>query len=736
MWKQVVLVLVMSLGTVRAQTAEDFQQGMDSVHRQMERRAWAKALAELETLLATHENQPHVWAHKLEIEEDLTRCSYYRDHHDPDLDDLISGKLISYNERSGKIKLEYGEDLRDFQRSSSGLRCHPAVFAGPYTITFKGAKYLGRVSSGPRGEPVTPETMVCIAEDTLVRVYFGQPVESDGATQRWVPGRIDLFAKDQWSTVDEKEMSPCRTGKPYLLKIQVSSRDVRVSYNGKSYLIGKKEKDVYGGFGFRHFDPESLVIEGTIETSWLAGLRDEVMQKDFARFLEGLDRTALLPAWLRAAEAPPAATATGSAGAAIPAPAPAPAGKATFRPAGLLGQGRSIYDAAVTALDEGRLDYVARLLTEKQGMILPDNAKLYLGASVLHLAGQFDAAAEGLRELRRSEPSFYWAAWRLALVAADAGRDEDLGAALKELETAFPAVADDLDQVVAALMGRGRLEDCKRLIARIRGIDPENREIRPYESMLFKAEKGPRWRQTFEYKSRHYQVCSDIDKEVCVDAAQTLEQAYLAYSAHLPALRADAKERFRVYLFSGEAGYTAYVADALGGSPRHTAGLYSPLLKQLLIWNLPSREEMLRTVQHEGFHQYLDQVVSDAPRWLDEGLAEYYECAGSGTWDKGVLRPDHLEQLETRGFRPLETFLRDGAHQFYGDGVWAYAQAWAFVHFLRHSSRGNARLFDDLLAALMTLRSGHAAIEKVFADTDLDALEKDFKNHVAALRAR
>ena len=55
-------------------------------------------------------------------------------------------------------------------------------------------------------------------------------------------------------------------------------------------------------------------------------------------------------------------------------------------------------------------------------------------------------------------------------------------------------------------------------------------------------------------------------------------------------------------------------------------GLYSPALKQLLIWNQPNRKKMLETVRHEGFHQYLDGVMSDPPPWLNEGLAMYYEA--------------------------------------------------------------------------------------------------------------
>ena len=39
--------------------------------------------------------------------------------------------------------------------------------------------------------------------------------------------------------------------------------------------------------------------------------------------------------------------------------------------------------------------------------------------------------------------------------------------------------------------------------------------------------------------------------------------------------------------------------------------MYSPLLKQLLIWNTPDSDRMIRTARHEGFHQYLDARMAD-----------------------------------------------------------------------------------------------------------------------------
>ena len=93
-----------------------------------------------------------------------------------------------------------------------------------------------------------------------------------------------------------------------------------------------------------------------------------------------------------------------------------------------------------------------------------------------------------------------------------------------------------------------------------------------------------------------------------------------------------------------------YCANALGSVHPHTKGLYSPSLKQLLVRNLSDQQDMLETVRHEGFHQYLDRFLDNPPVWFNEGMAEYYELGEERgrTLRLGQVDMNHVATLRSR----------------------------------------------------------------------------------------
>ena len=196
--------------------------------------------------------------------------------------------------------------------------------------------------------------------------------------------------------------------------------------------------------------------------------------------------------------------------------------------------------------------------------------------------------------------------------------------------------------------------------------------------------------------------------------------------------------RFRVFLFAGEAGYTDYSRQILGSAPAHTAGLYSPILKQLLIWNLPKREDMEKTIRHEGFHQFLDRVLVDPPSWFNEGMAEFWETARreNDRFTGGQPRPDHVATLmhNRAALPPLKDFVYGSATDFYANAELRYAEGWALVHFLRKGPPQYQKVFQQLWEALRADSSARAAIDKGFAGIDLGKLESDFWSYVGKLK--
>ena len=294
--------------------------------------------------------------------------------------------------------------------------------------------------------------------------------------------------------------------------------------------------------------------------------------------------------------------------------------------------------------------------------------------------------------------------------------------------------------LVLALLHRNRLDEAQSELDAARAVG--SALVEDLGAMLSMARRGPDWDVRHEYESKHYVVASNIDEETCRDAAKVLEDSYTMLRTDLEWVRERRDQpKFRVFLFAGQAGYSDYCSRILGGAMTHSAGLYSPVLNQLLIWNLPRREDMLRTVRHEGFHQYLDLVAEDAPLWFNEGMAEYYEGSrmGAGRARGGQVRRDHLLVLEAalsgRDIVPLSSFLHMSRDAFYASGKMElhYAQGWAVVHFLRKGPARFREPFRTLMARLVEGATSKTAVTEAFAGLDLQELDASFVTYLRDL---
>jgi hypothetical protein len=238
--------------------------------------------------------------------------------------------------------------------------------------------------------------------------------------------------------------------------------------------------------------------------------------------------------------------------------------------------------------------------------------------------------------------------------------------------------------------------------------------------------------------SEHYDVCSDISERLCSDAALLLEKFYTKFDLHLRHVAPKQRKHvLRVYLFSGRAGYEAYTKVLNGKELKNTAGMYSPVVKQLLIWNLPDHESILETIRHEGFHQYLDDLAEDPPHWFNEGLATYYEGSKlvKGRWSDGDIRAEYVAVLKKQPLVPLAQFLRAPASEFMNEKTVSlnYAESWAFVHFLMSTGAENRKLVDRMMDALVGGARAGAAVDQVFPEAVTTRLDPDFADYVRGL---
>jgi F0F1-type ATP synthase membrane subunit b/b' len=115
---------------------------------------------------------------------------------------------------------------------------------------------------------------------------------------------------------------------------------------------------------------------------------------------------------------------------------------------------------------------------------------------------------------------------------------------------------------------------------------------------------------------------------------------------------------------------------------------------------------MIATLQHEGLHAYVDQflfgdeLAGHFPRWLDEGLAQYFEIAKVDGRFLVLGREDHkrVVYLRRRGkegaLAPFEEMLAAGPEEFATHRIGTpegatdhYLQAWFLVHLLGEKGR-------------------------------------------------
>ena len=158
-------------------------------------------------------------------------------------------------------------------------------------------------------------------------------------------------------------------------------------------------------------------------------------------------------------------------------------------------------------------------------------------------------------------------------------------------------------------------------------------------------------------------------------------------------------EPIEVYLFRDAEVYGKFLSRHFPQVPTRRA-FFLETDKSLAVYAHFS-DRVAEDLRHEVAHGYLHAVVPAVPLWLDEGLAEYFEVPrGHG----GLNRP-HVQLLSDMqnldGWRPnlkkLEQ-LSAAAQMKQPD----YAESWAWVYFLLHSSPETR---EQLTAYLTDVRS-------------------------------
>lgn len=725
-----------------------FEAVLDQASRSIANGRHDKAREALLAALAEHGAADYVVEALPGIQEDLAQCAFWARHARPKPADVVAGELIAFDARSGEIKLRYrpekearkrlakkrrgtsqlpfesdfeplgGDDDEGGEDDGEGAEegkeekkkeeeqavaedrvyVHPLVFRGPHSL---------EIRCGPTGGRL-PRIAACMEEGGFYLFFVSSPARA-------------YLIEDGRAAELSFTTNTLHYAKAKRVRLDVRDARIDVSVDGKILTTVAKQKGRWGQLGFYGFqDVEEVVVSGEAEPSWIEGLVDAEVERLRAEFEKGYDALAELPEAVR-----PHATKAGE---------DDEEGLFEIAPGG---------DSPDRST---RIEEIKKVVLKgdwKQGLALAsgwdDDGDAALRAwylALFQLAGgrTRDALLE-LGRLAALEPGFWPARQLAANLRADThGRAKALEEA-RALVAELPSEPRAREWLATAHLLAGETEEARAALDAAREAGLSSPGLDRQRRVLARAVRGPEWAKAHEAATQHYLVRSDISRELCYEAAQALETMYRKLDVQLRRVAGGDKTRFRVFLFSGRRGYLSYAADVFGDAPEQTAGMYSPVLKQLLIWNLPSREAMLRTVRHEGFHQYFDQVTDHAPRWLNEGLAEYFEVSRrvGGKWRDGGVHEAHLELLSAADHVPLAEFLFQGPGTFYARAPLHYAQAWALVHFLLESGPAERERFDALLDGLIAGEETHALIERVFPPHERRGLEDRLREHVLTL---
>ena len=200
-----------------------------------------------------------------------------------------------------------------------------------------------------------------------------------------------------------------------------------------------------------------------------------------------------------------------------------------------------------------------------------------------------------------------------------------------------------------------------------------------------------------------------------------------AYAAAVPSPLAVTTNIAAVRVFSERADYIGYVGEGVEWS----AALWSPERRELVL-NLPisGTDELLKTVRHEAFHQYLAYAgaMAESSPWFNEGHAELFEHTsfdekGKIVFDKDPTAAEWIHANADMVAASFPAFLYLDYQEFYS-GTDAqrrarYWIAWSVAYFLEVGApevrfRPFAKLRADYMAALVRTRRADEATAAVF----------------------
>ena len=315
--------------------------------------------------------------------------------------------------------------------------------------------------------------------------------------------------------------------------------------------------------------------------------------------------------------------------------------------------------------------------------------------------------------LPKGRDTWHFASWTLA-------DGDEFAAALERFEEDFLSNWDEaVERHLPTERGAEKAEKARR-----RGdAEPPI----PGERELLRADARhsvacyPRWNVT---DGREFSVLDDLldTSGFVVAFTNDLAAARSRYASVLPTPIDGTNTLCVARIFRDRSEYAA----ALGVNGRvdmeWSAAYWNQSKREIVAYLPPEGEkELLRTMRHEAFHQYLSyacSMIAVSP-WLNEGYAQYFEYEESVDWQLGAVAGPDPKALAT--LLPL-VFAMDYRDFYSGtdeERRLKYRLAWSIAVFVEKGAdkvRGRpfANFKRDYIAALLKTQDMHKATAAAF----------------------
>jgi len=255
------------------------------------------------------------------------------------------------------------------------------------------------------------------------------------------------------------------------------------------------------------------------------------------------------------------------------------------------------------------------------------------------------------------------------------------------------------------------------------------------------AEKTPGWRAVETPSEQYIIKTSTEDDDFIEEVIDRLEASRRVFEKDFPP-KQEIKHISVVRVCKDRTEFQQY-----SGAGDGVAGYFSPRTTELVLFDSSDRDrrETLAVMSHEAFHQYCYFLFdrSEAHRWFDEGLGDYY--GGFEFKGKKAIPTAHMPGGLDR-FQGIKTLVREGRfkpifnHINYNHPQWQsqgprntspYEQSWSIIYFLRMGEAGDVpkKIWEDEYGDIIpkyieALHAGYStAYEEVRARAEAELAE-------------